>query len=167
MEIITTTLFWQFVCLNFINVLVSTARSICTIKGGKWLASIMNAICYGYYTVIIVITATYDMPIITKCIAVAFVNFIGVFTVKFCEEKIRKPSLWIYNTVGLHNVTAAGLIAQLDAENIKFIVTKVEENFNNFEIFSETTKDSITITTILDDYPLKYYATEAKEKNSK
>ena len=48
----------------------------------------MNAICYGYYTVIIVITATYEIPLALKIVAVAIVNFIGVFTIKFCEEKI-------------------------------------------------------------------------------
>ena len=46
--IITTKLFWQFVILNFINVLINTARSLTTVKGGKWIASLMNALCYGY-----------------------------------------------------------------------------------------------------------------------
>ena len=44
--IITTTLFWQFVILNFVNVLINTARSLTTVKGGKWIASLMNALCY-------------------------------------------------------------------------------------------------------------------------
>ena len=46
--IITSKLFWAFVILNFVNVLVNTARSLLTIKGGKWIASVMNAVCYGY-----------------------------------------------------------------------------------------------------------------------
>ena len=88
--IITSKLFWTFVILNFVNVLVNTSRSLLTIKGGKWIASIMNAVCYGYYTIIIVITATYEMPLFIKCIAVAVVNFVGVFTIKYCEEKMKK-----------------------------------------------------------------------------
>ena len=95
--ILTSKLFWIFVVLNFINVLVNTARSLLTIKGGKWIASVMNAVCYGYYTIIIVITATYEMPLFIKCIAVAFVNFVGVFTIKYCEEKMQKDKMWIYN----------------------------------------------------------------------
>ena len=163
--IFTTYLFWQFVVLNFVNVLVNTARSLCTIKGGKWVASIMNAICYGYYTVIIVITATYDMPLLIKCFAVAFVNFIGVFTIKFCEEKMKKDKLWVYNVINVCDITSCGLGMVLESENIKYIFTQIDKNFNNFQIFSETQKESEIIIKELSALGLKYYATEAKEKN--
>ena len=163
--IFTTYLFWQFVVLNFVNVLVNTARSLCTIKGGKWVASIMNAICYGYYTVIIVITATYDMPLLIKCFAVAFVNFVGVFTIKFCEEKMKKPSLWIYNAIGIDSIKCKVLANYCKNESIKYAYLKIEENFYNIEIFSETSKDSEKIVKGLENLELKYYAVEAKEKN--
>lgn len=165
--IITSYLFWQFVILNFINVLVNTARSLLTIKGGKWIASVMNAICYGYYTIIIVITATYEMPLLMKCVAVAFVNFVGVFTIKFCEEKIKKEKLWIYNAIGVDNVAVTVLGIALENENIKFTITEVAKHFNNIEIFSETMEQSEIITNFLDNLELKYYAVEAMEKNRK
>lgn len=165
--IITSYLFWQFVILNFVNVLVNTARSLLTIKGGKWIASVMNAICYGYYTIIIVITATYEMPLLMKCVAVAFVNFVGVFTIKFCEEKIKKEKLWIYNAIGVDNVVVTVLGIALKNENIKFTITEVAKHFNNIEIFSETMEQSETITKFLDNLELKYYAVEAMEKNGK
>lgn len=165
--IITSYLFWQFVILNFVNVLVNTARSLLTIKGGKWIASVMNAICYGYYTIIIVITATYEMPLLMKCVAVAFVNFVGVFTIKFCEEKIKKEKLWIYNAIGVDNVAVTVLGIALENENIKFTITEVAKHFNNIEIFSETMEQSEIITNFLDNLELKYYAVEAMEKNGK
>lgn len=163
--IITSYLFWQFVILNFINVLINTARSLTTVKGGKWIASLMNALCYGYYTVIIVITATYDIPLPLKIVAVAIVNFIGVFTIKFCEEKIQKEKLWIYNVIGVDNVAGTVLGIALKNENIKFTITEVAKHFNNIEIFSETMEQSETITKFLDNLELKYYAVEAMEKN--
>lgn len=165
--IFTTYLFWQFVVLNFINVLVNTARSLCTIKGGKWIASIMNAICYGYYTVIIVITATYDMPLLIKCFAVAFVNFVGVFTIKFCEEKMKKDSLWIYNAIGISSTEYTVLSIFCKNENIKYVYHKIADDFYSIEIFSETSKDSEKIVKGLENLELKYYAVEAKEKNRK
>ena len=164
---LTTTIFWQFVILNFINVLVNTARSLMTIKGGKWLASLANAICYGYYTIIIVITATYDIPIIYKCIAVAIVNFIGVFTIKFCEEKLKKTSLWVYNVIGITNNTSVYISNQLMKRGIPSINSRIANNFNNVQIFSENEKDSKYIVATLNELELKYYATEAKEKNNK
>lgn len=163
--IITSYLFWQFVILNFINVLINTARSLTTVKGGKWIASVMNALCYGYYTVIIVITATYEIPLSLKIIAVAIVNFIGVFTIKFCEEKIQKEKLWIYKAKGIDKHTSKAITNALNELNIKYIVTNVNINFTNFEIFSNTQKESAVIKSILDNYSIKYYAVETMEKN--
>lgn len=167
MTILTTYLFWQFVILNFINVLVNTARSLCTIKGGKWVASGMNALCYGYYTIIIVITATYDMPLIMKCIAVAFVNFVGVFTIKFCEEKMQKEKLWIFRAVGITAIDCKILVNHYKQNGIKCYYNKVADDFYNIEIYSETTADSEKIIKGLDNLELKYYAVEAMEKNRK
>lgn len=165
--IITTTLFWQFVILNFVNVLINTARSLTTVKGGKWIASLMNALCYGYYTVIIVITALYEIPLPLKIVAVAFVNFVGVFCIKLGEEKIQKEKLWIYNAIGVDNVAVTVLGIALKNENIKFTITEVAKHFNNIEIFSETMEQSEIITKHLDNLELKYYAVEAMEKNRK
>lgn len=165
--IITSKLFWAFVILNFVNVLVNTSRSLLTIKGGKWIASIMNAVCYGYYTIIIVITATYEMPLLVKCIAVAFVNFIGVFTVKYCEEKMQKDKMWIYNATAKVNTNKLINVIELLKEiNVKLVYTTVVENeLYTMQIFSNTPKESEMIKAILENYGIKYYAIETKEIN--
>lgn len=165
--IITSTLFWQFVILNFINVLVNTARSLTTVKGGKWVASFINALCYGYYTIIIVITATYEMPLIMKCIAVAIVNFIGVFTVKFCEEKIKKEKLWVYSVIGISTEIEIKIRTFLDNTDVKYYSEELDDNYWTMTIFSETQKESEMIKSILNNYNIKYYAVEVIEKNKK
>lgn len=167
--IITTTLFWQFVILNFVNVLINTARSLTTVKGGKWIAALMNALCYGYYTVIIVITATYEIPLALKIIAVAIVNFIGVFTIKFCEEKIQKEKLWIFNATAKVNAEKfADLIYMLSVANIKFVYNVViKDELYTIQIFSNTMNESKTITQILDINHIKYCAVETKEIHKK
>ena len=164
--IITTTLFWQFVILNFINVLINTARSLTTVKGGKWIASLMNALCYGYYTVIIVITATYEMPLALKIIAVAIVNFIGVFAIKLGEEKITKEKMWIYNaTAKMSNKDLLDVVALLKYAKIKLVYSKVADELYTLQIFSNTQKESEMITSILNNYSIKYCAIETKEIN--
>lgn len=165
--IITSKLFWTFVILNFVNVLVNTSRSLLTIKGGKWIASIMNAVCYGYYTIIIVITATYEMPLFIKCIAVALVNFVGVFTIKYCEEKMKKNRTWIYNaTAKVSNNKLLDVVALLKEIEIKLIYdTVVENGLYTMQIFSNTPKESEMIKAILENYGIKYYAIETKEIN--
>ncbi len=162
--IITTTLFWQFVILNFINVLVNTARSLTTVKGGKWVASVMNALCYGYYTVIIVITATYEMPLLMKCIAVAIVNFVGVFTIKFCEEKMQKEKRWVFlATAKIENNAVVDVAEKLRALDIKLLYTEViADELYSLQIFSNTRKESEMITAILENYNIKFSAIETK-----
>ena len=167
MTIFTTYLFWQFVILNFVNVLVNTARSLLTIKGGKWIASVMNAICYGYYTIIIVITATYEMPLLMKCVAVAFVNFVGVFTIKFCEEKIKKEKLWVYNIIGINTELEETIRTCLHNTDVKYYSEELDDNYWTMTIFSETQKESALINSILNNYSVKFYAVETMEKNGK
>lgn len=166
--VITSTLFWQFVILNFINVLINTARSLTTVKGGKWIASVMNALCYGYYTVIIVITATYEMPLALKIIAVAIVNFIGVFAIKLGEEKITKEKMWIFNaTAKVTNEKLENVVSLLKNANVKLVYTTVvKDELYTLQIFSNTQKESEMIKSILDNYSIKYCAIETKEKNS-
>ena len=162
--IFTSVLFWQFVILNFINVLINTARSLCTVKGGKWIASLMNALCYGYYTIIIVITATYEMPLVLKCIAVAIVNFIGVFTIKFCEEKMTKDKKWVFlATAKIANNAIVAVGEKLKALNIKLLYTEVVPNeLYSLQIFSNDKKESDMIVAILNNYGIKYSAIEDK-----
>lgn len=162
---ITTTIFWQFVILNFINVLVNTARSLMTIKGGKWMAAFANAICYGYYTIIIVITATYDIPILYKCVAVAVVNFIGVFTIKLCEEKLQKEKKWIFLATAntqKNSIRIVEIEEYFDSMNIDCVSNSLTPNLYTLEVFANTKKDSDVIIAIFEKYNIKYSAIERK-----
>ena len=45
-----------FIILNIFNVILQTVKSICTVKCGKTVAAIVNAVAFGLYTVVIVFT---------------------------------------------------------------------------------------------------------------
>ena len=163
---ITSTIFWTFVALNFINVLVNTTRSLITVKGGKWMAALSNAICYGYYTIIIYITATYDIPLLYKCIAVAIVNFIGVLTIKYCEEKMQKEREWIFLATAKtmkNDIKIGNIYSHLDSMGIKCVYIPVVENeLYTLQVFSNSKKESDTITALFNQYNIKYSAIERK-----
>ena len=82
-----------FILLNIANVIIQTVKSIATIKCGKGLASLVNAIAYGLYTVVVVYTVC-ELPLWFKVVVVAVSNLIGVYVVKFLEEKKEKEKLW-------------------------------------------------------------------------
>lgn len=83
-----------FAIATVINVTLSTIRSICTIKCGKWLSAITNAICYGFYPLIVMLTAKDTVSIVVNMIITAVANFICVWFIKYIEEKSRKDKMW-------------------------------------------------------------------------
>jgi hypothetical protein len=83
-----------FTIATVINVSLSTIRSICTIKCGKWLSALTNAICYGFYPLIVMLTAKDTVTIVVNMAITAIANFICVWLIKWVEEKARKDKLW-------------------------------------------------------------------------
>ena len=75
-----------FIALNVVNVIIQTVKSIATIKCGKTAAAVVNAIAYGLYTVVVVYTVC-DLPLWIKVVIVGGANLIGVYVVKWLEEK--------------------------------------------------------------------------------
>ena len=43
-----------FIVLNIVNVVIQTVKSLATVKCGKTVAAIVNAVAYGLYTVVVV-----------------------------------------------------------------------------------------------------------------
>ena len=83
-----------FAIATVVNVTLSTIRSLCTIKCGKWLSALTNAMCYGFYPLIVMLTAKDSVTIWTNMAITAVANFICVWLIKFVEEKARKDKLW-------------------------------------------------------------------------
>lgn len=83
-----------FAIATVINVTLSTIRSICTIKCGKWLSAISNAVCYGFYPLIVMLTAQGTVGIVVNMAITAVANFVCVWLIKYIEEKGRKDKMW-------------------------------------------------------------------------
>ena len=83
-----------FIVLNIANVIIQTIKSIATIKCGKTVASIVNAVAYGLYTYVVVFMNCDDLSLFWRAVIVALSNLVGVFVVKYVEEKKRKDRLW-------------------------------------------------------------------------
>ena len=83
-----------FAIATIVNVTLSTIRSLCTINGGKWLSAITNAVCYGFYPLIVMLTAQGTVGIIVNMVITAVANFVCVWLIKYVEEKGRKDKMW-------------------------------------------------------------------------
>jgi hypothetical protein len=83
-----------FTILTVINVTLSTIRSLATIKCGKWVSALANAVCYGFYPLIVMLTAKDMVTIVANMIITALANFVCVWIIKYVEEKARKDKMW-------------------------------------------------------------------------
>jgi len=150
-------LFITFCLLNIVNVIIQTVKSIATIKCGKTIAAIVNAIAYGLYTVVVVYTVC-DLPLWLKCFVVAIANLIGVYVVKFIEEKKRKDKLWkVEMTVNKKYFNAVHT-------NLKDVSHSYIELGNNvlFNFYCENQKESLKVKNIVNQYKAKYFVAESK-----
>ena len=148
-----------FIALNIINVIIQTVKSIATIKCGKTMAAIVNAIAYGFYTYIVILTMS-DLPLFTKCIIVALCNLIGVYVVKLLEEKSRKDKLWLVKfTIPIHRAETAKEL--LDNKNIPYTYYDLTKYFV-FDTFCDTQADTQKVLDICKICEGKAFATENK-----
>ena len=83
-----------FTIATIINIILSTIRSLCTIKGGKMISAVTNAVCYGFYPLIVMLTAKDTVSIVTNMVITAIANFVCVYVIKLVEEKARKDKMW-------------------------------------------------------------------------
>ena len=149
-----------FVVFNALNVIIQTIKSIATIKCGKWLAAIINAVAYGLYTYIVVLTVC-DLPLWQKMVVVALCNFIGVLVVKWAEEKMRKDKLWKVEATVLRGWTQQ-LHQDLDRADIPHNYLENVGKYTLFNLYCSTQKQSQKAKEIMAKYEAKYFVSETK-----
>lgn len=154
-----TNLLITFILLNIVNVIIQTVKSICTVKCGKGVAALVNAIAYGLYTIVTVFMLC-ELPLMVKAGIVAVCNLIGVYIVKYCEEKARKDKLWKIE-VTLKPCFAQTVINLLEEMNIPYKGEDIGKWYT-FDIYCATQKESAIVKGIVDKYNAKYFVSESK-----
>ena len=149
-----------FITLNVVNVIIQTVKSIATIKCGKVMAALVNAIAYGLYTVVVVYTVC-DLPLWLKVVVVGVANLIGVYVVKHFEEKGRKDKLWKVEATVLRGWTNE-LHSKLVEAEIPHNYLENVGKYTLFNVYCATQSESKVAKTILDHYNAKYFVSESK-----
>ena len=153
-------LFWIFVILNIINVIIQTIKSIATVKCGKSMAALVNAVAYGLYTVVVVYMVC-DLPLWLKVAVIAVCNLVGVFVVKWGEEKARKDKLWKIEAT-VYDAYTESLHEDLKRKDIPHNYIENVGKYSVFNIYCETQHESAIAKNILDYNKAKYFVSESK-----
>ena len=150
----------MFIVLNAINVVIQTIKSLCTINCGKTVAALVNALAYGFYTVVVIYMVC-DLPLLWKVLIVGACNFVGVFLVKWVEEKARKDKLWkIEATIPTKYIETVDY--NLDNHFVPHSYVKLSDKHTVFYCYCATQNDSKIVKKILDNYEARYFVSESK-----
>lgn len=149
-----------FIGLSIINVIFSTIRSITTIKSGKTIASLISGGYFAFYNIMIIWTVA-EFPLWQKCVITFCCNVIGVWIVKFFEEKKTKDKLWKIEVTVLENYQEE-LINELEEKNFSYNYIEEIGKYTLFNIYCETKENSKTIKEVLEKYNAKYFVSESK-----
>lgn len=149
-----------FIVFNILNVVIQTIKSIATIKCGKMMAAIVNAIAYGLYTYIVILMVC-ELPLWSKCLIVGLCNLIGVYVVKWFEEKARKDKMWKVEAT-LHNEEKTfDCLSELAEKGISYNYINVNK-YIIVNCYCPTQKESIIVKDVLTKYNAKYFVSETK-----
>ena len=149
-----------FTIATIINICLSTIRSLCTIKGGKMISAVTNAVCYGFYPLIVMLTAKDTVSIITNMIITAIANFVCVYVIKLVEEKARKDKMWKVE-MAIPNCYVDIVHKDLNFSKIDHNFTKVG-SWTMFNCYCMTQQDTKTAIEYAKEYKGKYSAYESK-----
>lgn len=155
-----TNLLITFIILNIVNVIIQTVKSLATVKCGKGVAAIVNAIAFGLYTIVTVYMLC-ELPLMWKAGIVAFCNLVGVFLVKWAEEKALKDKLWKVELTVRGNRTSV-LARELEELNIPFNYIENIGKYTVFNIYCATQKESAFVKELTTRHNAKYFVTESK-----
>lgn len=148
-----------FIGLNILNVIVQTAKSIITVKSGKTVAAIVNAVAYGLYTIVTIYLLS-DLPLLWKALIVALCNLVGVYVVKWIEEKARKDKLWLVK-ITVPAVEFQSIKNALNGYDIPFTFYDVTK-YIVFDTYCNTQKETNLVTDLCKKHNGKAFAAENK-----
>lgn len=146
-----------FIIIQFVNVILSTIKSVVTVNGGKMSASIVNSVSYTFGAVItkLITKQSFETVIIVTLLS----NLIGVYIGKWIIEKTKKERQWTI-TATLRSNNRDGVENGLRHRNIQFTLMPAENDRYLINIYSRSKGESAMIKEILEEENAKYSIVE-------
>lgn len=146
-----------FTVCSLVNVILSTMKTILTVRSTKVVASIINAVTYGFYAIVVKQLASLDLTV-TVIVTIA-TNLIGVYISMWIMDKMKKDCLWKISVT----TKDKSIVKKIENFDIEYTLSPIQykkETYYSIEIFSKNQKDSTIIKNILNEYKVKYNITE-------
>lgn len=137
-----------YLVLQIVYVILNTITNIAKVKCSKLIASLTSAICYGFYVIVVVATAS-NQPIWVKMLLTAVTNIVGVYVGMWVMEKLRKDKLWKIEITVTDSIEIFNLNKSLKQGKISYNMVKSENGDMIFNVYSKNQKESEIIKNAL------------------
>ena len=137
-----------YLVLQIVYVILNTVTNIAKIKCSKLIASLTSAVCYGFYVIVVVATAS-NQPIWVKMLLTAVTNVVGVYVGMWVMEKLRKDKLWKIEITIRDAIEAYQFENTLREKDISFNSVVCENNDIILNVYSKSQKESEIIKKAL------------------
>lgn len=145
-----------FFLISLINVILSSTKSICTVRYGRGVNVITNVIAYSFYVVVVKQTAS--LPLEITVISTAAANALGVWLSYVVLDLIQKDKLWKVEVV----------VPKCFTERLHYELKSIPHNYVElgprtlFNFYCETKEDTTKVIKHCKDYQGKFFAAENK-----
>lgn len=145
-----------FLC-SLVNVMLSTCKTVLTVKASKGAATLINACTYGFYAIVVKQLASFDL-IYTVSITI-ITNIIGVYASLWILEKFSKDKLWkIEVTIPTQYLE----LVDMELAEIPHSYIYISDKHTLFNFYCSTQKESKEVKEIVNRYNAKYFVAESK-----
>ena len=149
------TIFITFFLFSLLNVILQTIKSILTIRGGKKIASLANAIAFGFYTVVMKQLTGLDM--VSAVVITVVANLVGVYISITITEKMSKDKLWKITAVVDSAKDIEVMKVRLKYHNVGYTTETLDNGKVKFEIYSYSQTDTKEVKNILTQANCKHH----------
>ena len=127
-----------FCIFSLVNVILSTLKTLIMVNAGRGSAIIINAVCYGFYTLVVKQLTSVDY--ITAVAVTILANIVGVWLSYKIMDLFKKDKLWLIKIT-------------IPSKNFESVKTKLKEysisnsyynidKYYVFDCYCETQNDS-------------------------
>ena len=154
--------------LSLINVIVSTVKSVMTVRGSTSQAVFINTLSYTIG--IVVIKNVSEVSYVVAIIVTILTNLGGVWIGKVISNKLQKEDYWKFTTVCKNLEVSENLIELLRKTELDFTVINIEKRDSiskSIDVFSESKSDSKIIEDIFKELNVNFCAVRLVRKVDK
>ena len=148
-----------FCICSLINVILSTLKTLIMVNSGEKMAILINAICYGFYMLVVKQVAGVDY--VTAVMVTVVANIVGVWLSYRIMNLFKKDKLWRI-TVTLKTSRDVD-VCEDTLQKYNIGCTRIKDS-TSIDIYSYNQKESTIIKNILANYDYKYFIQEMAKK---